>query len=440
MAGQYVFPGTRPATPAFVLATGRGVHDLRAGVQCKQANSSWDQEGLDAGGGTGKRGEGGTHTGWATATVQEYARLEPLLHASARRQQKIDLSSQREASGRQLGDECDTLTTKELRETLMHGVCQGGPLRTPFNCAARPTTTAEALRMGCTAGIPEIDNFNDWRRSQAGYGEFQLNFKDGNKHSDELAPGGEVVLCAGSIHLPQILQLSSIRPQAISGKTVLLSLWTSLASARTSQSEPDLQIRFVPSLAPRWCRLLCHVRKTKDSKWPSGLTFQLLGVRPKSRGSVSHRSDDPWDAPQVDIGFLNDKQVADLATLRSGMKRPWQTAAQSFVASELHPGALASLDTAIDAFIRDTVHSGYANVGTCSMAAAPGGNAVVDPSLCVFGVWGLRVADASVIPAIPGGQTRAATVMVAERAAHILLGSGAQQPSGPELAAQMALA
>ena len=55
-----------------------------------------------------------------------------------------------------------------------------------------------------------------------------------------------------------------------------------------------------------------------------------------------------------------------------------------------------------DAFIRDTVHSGNANVGTCTMAAAAGGNAVVDPSLRVFGVRGLRVADASVIPVIPG--------------------------------------
>lgn len=55
-----------------------------------------------------------------------------------------------------------------------------------------------------------------------------------------------------------------------------------------------------------------------------------------------------------------------------------------------------------DAFIRGTVHSDNANVGTCSMAAAPGGNAVEDPSLRVFGVRGLRVVDASVIPVIPG--------------------------------------
>ncbi|KAK9900937.1 hypothetical protein WJX75_003142 [Coccomyxa subellipsoidea] len=74
------------------------------------------------------------------------------------------------------------------------------------------------------------------------------------------------------------------------------------------------------------------------------------------------------------------------------------------------------------------------------MAAAPGGNAVVDPCLRVFGVRGLRVADASVIPVIPGGQTGAATVMVAERAAQILLGSAVQQLSAPVPAARLTLA
>ncbi|KAK9901079.1 hypothetical protein WJX75_002208 [Coccomyxa subellipsoidea] len=242
------------------------------------------------------------------------------------------------------------------------------------------------FRAAKQAGIPENDNFNDWRRSQVGYGEFQvtqsrvavsrgvtfqLNCQDGNKHSAELAPGGEVVLCAGSIHSPQILQLSGIGPQG------------------------QLREKGIP------------------------VVVDLPGVGKNMQG-------------------------ADLSTLRSGIKLARHIAAQpacaAFVASELHPGAPASSDAAIDEFIRDTVHSGNANVGTCSMAAAPGGNAVVDPCLRVFGVRGLRVADASVIPVIPGGQTGAATVMVAERAAQILLGSAVQQLSAPVPAARLTLA
>ncbi|CAL8465624.1 g5160 [Coccomyxa elongata] len=413
------------------------------------------------------------------------------------------------------------------------------------------------------AGIPENDNFNNWGRSQAGCGEFQvthskgeradcfrmylepilgrsnltvltgaktlkvetekaggaavisrgvtfqLNSQDGSKHSAELAPGGEVVLCAGSIHSPQILQLSGIGPQAqlrekgipvvtdlpgvgqnmqdhpaclsafylkesagaisvtdellhtngrIRTRAILKYLLFKKGPLATTgcdhgafvctagQSEPDLQIRFVPGLAldPDGIGSYTAFGKMKDQKWPSGITFQLLGVRPKSRGTVSLRSDDPWDAPKLDIGYLTDKEGADLATLRSGIKLSREIAAQPafapYVADELHPGASASSDAAIDAFIRDTVHSGNANVGTCAMAAAAGGNAVVDPSLRVFGVRGLRVADASVIPVIPGGQTGAATVMVAERAAQILLGAAAQQPAAPVPAAQPALA
>ncbi|KAK9915579.1 hypothetical protein WJX75_001098 [Coccomyxa subellipsoidea] len=349
------------------------------------------------------------------------------------------------------------------------------------------------------AGIPENDNFNDWRRSQVGYGEFQvtqsrvavsrgvtfqLNCQDGNKHSAELAPGGEVVLCAGSIHLPQILQLSGIGPQGqlrekgipvvvdlpgvgknMQDHPACLSSFYLKESAgpisltdellykngklrrsailkyllfgkgplattgcdhgafvcTAGQSKPDLQIRFVPGLAldPDGVGSYVMFGKNKDYKWPSGITFQLLNVRPKGAG-------------------------ADLSTLRSGIKLARHIAAQpacaAFVASELHPGAPASSDAAIDEFIRDTVHSGNANVGTCSMAAAPGGNAVVDPCLRVFGVRGLRVADASVIPVIPGGQTGAATVMVAERAAQILLGSAVQQLSAPVPAARLTLA
>ncbi len=79
-------------------------------------------------------------------------------------------------------------------------------------------------------------------------------------------------------------------------------------------------------------------------------------------------------------------------------------------------------DEEIDAYIKRTLHSANAIVGTCAMGTSPGRGAVVNAELKVHGVDGLRVVDASVFPKIPGGQTGAPTVMVAERAAAMMRG------------------
>lgn len=79
-------------------------------------------------------------------------------------------------------------------------------------------------------------------------------------------------------------------------------------------------------------------------------------------------------------------------------------------------------DADVDAYIKRTLHSANAVVGTCAMGSSPTRGAVVDSELKVHGVEGLRVVDASVFPKIPGGQTGAPTVMVAERAATMIKG------------------
>ena len=77
-------------------------------------------------------------------------------------------------------------------------------------------------------------------------------------------------------------------------------------------------------------------------------------------------------------------------------------------------------DEQIDQYIRDSVHTANALVGTCKMGASSDSSAVVTPDLKVKGVTGLRVVDSSVFPTIPGGQTGTPTVMVAERAAEFI--------------------
>ena len=87
---------------------------------------------------------------------------------------------------------------------------------------------------------------------------------------------------------------------------------------------------------------------------------------------------------------------------------------------ETFPGADVRTDEQIDEYIRGTLHTSNALVGTCKMGRASDPTAVVAPTLRVHGVKSLRVVDASVMPRIPGGQTNAATVMIAEKAADMI--------------------
>jgi len=148
--------------------------------------------------------------------------------------------------------------------------------------------------------------------------------------------------------------------------------------------------------------------------------LSLLLSRPPSLSGL--KSTDPFINPDININYFSDPDGADLATLREGLKLSRRIAAaeplSKYLTEEAYPGRGRSDDAAIDEFIKKTAHSGNALVGTCRMGTSPHQGAVVSSEdLTVFGVEGLRVVDASVIPTIPGGQTGAATVMIAERAA-----------------------
>ena len=192
----------------------------------------------------------------------------------------------------------------------------------------------------------------------------------------------------------------------------------------------DLQVRVAPGLALNPDGIGSYVEfgrlAAEGRKWPSGLTFQLLAVRPRSRGTISLRSSSPWDAPVFDPAFLSDDSGADAATLRGGLRLSRELASapalEKLLEQELHPGAGATTDEELDAYVRLTLHSGNAVVGSARMGkAGPQQGDVVDSAtLRVHGVSGLRVADASVLPLLPGGQTGAAVVVVAERAAALL--------------------
>jgi choline dehydrogenase len=145
-------------------------------------------------------------------------------------------------------------------------------------------------------------------------------------------------------------------------------------------------------------------------------------VAPDSRGSVRLASADPQTAPLIDPGFLRDGR--DVDRLEAGLRLIRQAAAgpafSGLRKAEVWPGAQVRTSAGLRGYIRRTVGSYYHPAGTCRMGTGAG--AVVDPQLRVAGVAGLRVADASVLPAIPNAHPNATVLAIAERAADLISG------------------
>jgi choline dehydrogenase-like flavoprotein len=145
-------------------------------------------------------------------------------------------------------------------------------------------------------------------------------------------------------------------------------------------------------------------------------------VSPQARGKVWLRSSDPTDKPRILTNTLSEPD--DLASLVAGMELAREIAAQAplaeIVLKELKPGTHISDRADLEADIRRRLMLIYHPVGTCRMGVDD--DAVVDPELRVRGLDGLRVVDASVMPVITGGNTNAPTIMIAEKAADLIRG------------------
>ena len=146
-------------------------------------------------------------------------------------------------------------------------------------------------------------------------------------------------------------------------------------------------------------------------------------VSPRARGRVWLRSADPAAKARILTNALSEPE--DVASLLAGMELAREIAAQGplaeVVKSELKPGPGVSDREDLEADLRRRLMLIYHPVGTCRMGT--GADAVVDADLRVHGLEGLRVVDASIMPVIPGGNTHAPTVMVAEKAADHILGT-----------------
>ncbi len=145
-------------------------------------------------------------------------------------------------------------------------------------------------------------------------------------------------------------------------------------------------------------------------------------VSPQSRGQVWLRSSDPTDKPRIVTNSLSAPD--DVQSLADAMPLAREIASQGplaeIVTRELKPGPEISTREDMEADIRRRLMLIYHPVGTCKMGS--GDDAVVDSELRVRGIEGLRVVDASVMPVIPGGNTNAPTMMVAEKASDLIRG------------------
>lgn len=154
-----------------------------------------------------------------------------------------------------------------------------------------------------------------------------------------------------------------------------------------------------------------------------GLTIAPCQVRPTSRGSIHIASSDPSAAPRIQPNFLH--ELEDRETLVAGMRAARTIASTKpladLVVEETRPGPDVDSDDKLLEYARQTGATVYHPVGTCRMGAGP--EAVVDDQLRVHGLDGLRVVDASVMPNVTSGNTNAPTIMIAEKAADLMKAS-----------------
>jgi choline dehydrogenase len=399
---------------------------------------------------------------------------------------------------------------QERGEDRYHGT--GGPLGVA-DVRLRQNALCDAFIEACAAaGIPRNNDFNG--ASQEGAGYFQLTNRNGRRcsaavaylkparsrsnlriitnalvHGVELAgkratgvrlaragrvetvrAAREVVLAAGAIGSPHILQLSGIGPAAVlnaagiavrhelagvgenlqdhlqvrfvymcKGPGSLNDVWHSrwqqfltgveyaltrrgiltigagavgaFARSRPDVDLPDVQFHFLPLSADRPGQGLHKF---------SGVTATVCQLRPESRGTLAVASPDPAAHPKIVSNYL--AAEADRRVLLDGMKllrrATSQPAFAKHVVREHLPGPEVTSGEALMAYARAFATTVFHPCGTCKMGSDP--KAVVDARLRVHGLAGLRVVDASIMPTMTSGNTNAPTIMIGEKAADLI--------------------
>jgi choline dehydrogenase len=154
----------------------------------------------------------------------------------------------------------------------------------------------------------------------------------------------------------------------------------------------------------------------------SAVTSLPCVLHPHARGSVTLRSSDPAQPPRIDVALADEHDVDELVAICRRMREVYETSPlREHVIREVLPGSAIQTDDEWRAHIKMASFGGAHGVGTCTMGTHQA--AVVDPTLAVHGVDGLRVADASIMPTLPSGNTNAPAIMIGERASDFIRAS-----------------
>ena len=184
---------------------------------------------------------------------------------------------------------------------------------------------------------------------------------------------------------------------------------------RPDLETPDVQMHLVPYAVK-------DPKRRKLHPFP-GMTVACYQLRPESLGSIHIRSAEPHAQPAIRFNFLGDQIDRDTMVEGFKMMRRIVGAApmDGFRGEEYSPGASINSDAVIEQWIRENSETAYHPIGTCRMGQGP--NAVVDDQLKVHGLDGLRIADASIFPTMPSGNTNAPSIMVGEKCADLIKAS-----------------
>ncbi|AJG23450.1 choline dehydrogenase [Cupriavidus taiwanensis] len=365
-------------------------------------------------------------------------------------------------------------------------------------------------------GVPRTNDFNDGRQEGVGY--FQVSTKNGfrcstavgylkpaksraNLHIETLAQATkvlfegkratgvryvrdgrtlevkatrEVLLCAGAIQSPQLLQLSGVGPAALLSEFGIKPVHVSPGVGENLQDHLQVRLMYevtkpittndaVRSLTGRakmglqwllrrsgplavginhggmFCRALPDENATPDIQFHfaalsadstagevhdfPGCTYSICQLRPESRGFVRIRSLEALEPPRIQCNYLSTE--TDRRTTVAGVKFARKVAATepmaAYMKREYRPGPNVRTDDEILQFCREYGTTIFHPSGTAKMGSADDPMAVVDGELRVRGVEGLRVIDCSIMPTLISGNTNIPTVMIAEKAADMIL-------------------
>lgn len=184
--------------------------------------------------------------------------------------------------------------------------------------------------------------------------------------------------------------------------------------SRETLDRPDVQLHMLPLLFDDSGRNLKLMSKP-------GYSVHVCVLRPKSTGTVSITSANPFAAPEIDYNFFAEPD--DCKVMVDGIHQARRIlsakAFDEYRGEEIHPGSDCQSDEQIIEKVKEKVGLVYHPVGTCKMGTDR--MAVVDPQLRVHGLEGLRVVDASIMPRLISGNTNAPTIAIAEKAADLIL-------------------